>query len=415
MGLRHPSAWSVGPRAMILVLLVTVLGSCSGRDDAPVDGMVGVGVLTFDGADLAEGFFDDLTAARRTQPLPPVARDAALDELAGKGLQIVEAGLPEGVSAIDHLIAVAGLPAGLEYGVGFEEETPGLDDRVREAGARSSGVDLGASLMAADPALQGFGWAAGGPWAVVVFRARPLTLADGPALLAGLRVGVQGSRPQLRIDDDLSALAAEAVSNGVIDDVDHARWGRAGGVPVTAWNLEPGAHLPLAGLSAILDDGEPGTLGEPWLAKVGVSADIAEGGAVLILLLATGEADRGALAAQLVAAEPKATELVNRSRAEAGLPAVQPDPRLVEAARQWVAEAARQGCYVAYDIPGCAGTAPKGADLFYGRHGSWRGADDAFTWNLTGPEPDERTFTRFGAAATLAPDGTIWAMVAFAR
>ena len=147
-------------------------------------------------------------------PLPPAPRDPALDEPARRGLQIIEAGLPDHVSAAEHLETVAGLPAGLQYGVGFEDDTPGIDERLREVGRRGSGSFVDA-LLAADPALDGIGWAAAGPWAVVVLRAKPLEPLDGPAVQRAVEVGLRNVRPTLRPDHALASLAAEVVADGV--------------------------------------------------------------------------------------------------------------------------------------------------------------------------------------------------------
>ncbi len=379
-------------------------------------GVIEVGALPPpDGAQLAQGFSEGLSRARRDVPLPPAPRDPALDEPARRGLQIIEAGLPDHVSAADHLETVAGLPAGLQYGVGFEDDTPGIDERLREVGRRGSGSFVDA-LLAADPALDGIGWAAAGPWAVVVLRAKPLEPLDGPAVQRAVEAGLRNERPTLRPDHALASLAAEVVADGVLDVDDEARFARAGGVPVNLWRLRAGPHLPTAFVSSSLTSDGPGTLHERWLDRVGSAARVTERGAVLVVVLATGEADRAALEAELAAAEPKATELVNQARAEAHLPPVSLDPRLVDAARRWLAEVHQRGCLVGSGgVRGCPGPEPAGADWWWGSQFTWFGADAGFTWDLRPAAPGDERLRRFGAAAALAADGTVWAALLLAE
>lgn len=379
-------------------------------------GVVDVGSLPPpDGRQMAHDFFDRINSARQAIPLPPVPHDASLDQPAGKGLQIIQAGLPEGVSAIDHLEAVAHLPIGLDYAVGFEARTPGIDDRTRREGEQRGGAFISDPLLAADPALEGIGWAAAGPWSVVVLRARVLGTADAPSLQSALEGGVQRGRPNLRADPQLAAIAAEAVADGALDYRDQARYGRAGGVPVVVSHLKAGPHLATSILNAVLDDADAGTLSDAWLDRAGTGTKVSDSGTVIFVVLASGEADRAALATQLVVAEARAPELVNRSRAEAALPPVQPDAALMDAARQWVAEASRRGCYVSHDVElGCPGPEPRRADRWHVRQHTWYTADHAFVWYLAPAAEGDHELKRFGAAAALAADGTVWSILVFA-
>lgn len=412
----HPVATRCpAPRApvtavVVTLVLLTLAASCSLRR-----GVVATGTFPPpDGAQMTEAFLGGLTAERRSRPLPPVPRDRSLDEIAAKGLQVIEAGLPDGVSAAEHVSNVARLPAGFEYGVGFEENTPGLDERTREAGGRGSG-SINEVLLAWDPALDAYGWAAAGPWSVIVFRSRTLAPGDAQLLQAALEKVVGATRNSLRMDPQLASIAAEAVADGLLDSDDDARYGRAGGVPVEVSHLRSGAHLASSLLSWTLRRDGSDSLIAPWLATVGIASKITESGTVLFVILATGEADRPALTAELAAAEPRATELVNQARAEAALPAVRLDGALVDAARQWLVEASRRGCYVGFESdPGCPGPDPKGADWWTARQSTWSGGERAFTWYLAPAQFGDDTYTRFGAAATLAPNGTVWSMLVLA-
>jgi len=167
-------------------------------------------------------------------------------------------------------------------------------------------------------------------------------------------------------------------------------------------------------LSNTLATNGPETLREPWLDRLGVAVDITERGAVLFLVLASGETDRAALDAQIAAAEPKATELIGQTRREASLGPVRLDPALVTSAKQLALESARRGCFVAMDDPACPGGGRPGADKWYSRRSTWVDGEAAYTWNLSPAQPGDDRFTRFAAAATLGPDGTVWSTVVFA-
>lgn len=408
MGRCHQCPSPLRAHLALGLLVVMLLPACS----AP-RGIAAAGALPPpDGAQRAEALFDEINRVRQGVPLPPAPRDPALDELAGKGLRLIEDGVPDGVAVIDHLAAAAGLSAGLEYVVSFESGTPGIDDRTREIARRPSGVAILEPLLAADPALDGFGWAADGPWAVSILRSRPLGPADGPALEAALAAAIQQERPGLRPDLALEAIAVAAVFDVVRNDDDDDRFRGAGGVPVSVGYVQAGPQLPTLALNSTLEKEGPRTLREPWLSRVGVAAKISDAGTVMFVVLATGEADRSALAAELTAGEAKATELVNRARAEAGLPEVRLDPALVEAAKRWVADAARYGCYVGHDgNRGCPGAEPTAGNRWWFGQRTWASGEDAFVWNLAPADRGDEKFSRFGAAATLGPDGAVWAIL----
>ena len=174
------------------------------------------------------------------------------------------------------------------------------------------------------------------------------------------------------------------------------------------------AHLPTQVLRSTLVDDGPGTLHEPWLDRVGVAGTVTDAGTVLTVILATGETDHAVLDAQIAAAEPKAAELVNRARAEAALPPVRPDPALVATARKMVAESIQRACFVGFDRPGCGGHHPNGADEWFSHQTTWVSGENAFSWYLAPAQPGEDKLTRFGAAAALGPDGTVWAVLLMA-
>lgn len=395
---------------VVLSLLLLTLAACS----APA-GLVRAGALAPpDGAGEAQRFFDTIAAARTAVALPPVPRDPALDDLAGRALPLVGGSLPEGTSVLAHLRATAPLPPGLEYGVGFEEMTPGVDDRMRALAHRRGPAAFSEPLLAADPALDGMGWAATGPWSVLVLRARPLRPADAPAVQAALAGGVERARPALHREPRLDAVAAEIVADGRLGLDDAPRYGRAGGVPVHLASARDDVHLPTEALGATLRGEGPGTLREPWLGRLGVAVDITAAGAVTFIVLATGDADRAALRAQIAGAEPKAAELVNRARAEAALPPVRLDAALVTAARQLLAESVRRGCFVRVSDPTCpGGTTPRAAS-WYSRQSTWVDGEAAYGWDVAPAGPGDDRLTRFGAAATLGPDGTVWSTLVLA-
>lgn len=215
-------------------------------------------------------------------------------------------------------------------------ETPGLDAQVREAGARSQGVGVALEVLAAEPALERIGWAAAGPWSVTVLKARQLTPTDAPALQAALDRHVERTRPALHADPALAATATatatEVIADGQVADDDMGRIGGTGGVPVFTWHRWNGAHFPALDLNNLLA-GDAGEIRETWLKRVGVAVAITAGGRTTFMVLATGAKDRASLAAELAAVEPRAAELVNRSRAEAALPPVRLDAALIDAAK----------------------------------------------------------------------------------
>ncbi len=397
-------------RSLLLLVLTVLATSCSLRN-----GVVSGAVPPPDGAQLARDVVERITAARQALPLAPAPRDAALDELAVQGVRRIEAGLPDQVSAIEHINGMPGLPDDVELGVGFEDATPGLDDRLREAGSRRGGQTLSEQLLAADPALTGIGQAGGGPWAVVVFRSRPLVPGDVPALQAALEGGVQRARPNLRSEPALTLLASDAVADGKLDDFDEAHFSRTGGTPVTVRRVRTGPHLPTTALSFALEAKDPGVLRETWLETVGVAVTVTDTGTMSFVVLSSGKADRSALDAELAAAETRATDLVNRSRAEAALPPVTLDPVLAVAARRWATDAGRRGCYPGFGgLRSCSGDPPPVGDYFYFDQSTWSGGESPFTWDLTERTPGDEQLRRFGAAAVLAPDGTVWSMLALA-
>ena len=126
---------------------------------------------------MAQRFYDTVSAARRALPLPPVRRDPALDEPAKKALDLIADGVPDDVTVVRHLEREAPLAGDLQYGVGFEARTPGVDEGMRQVARRVSGTTLSEPLLAADPALDAIGWAASGPWSVAVLRSRHLLRA----------------------------------------------------------------------------------------------------------------------------------------------------------------------------------------------------------------------------------------------
>jgi len=333
-----------------------------------------------------------------------------LDDKARAGLRIIEGGLPEGVSAIDHLSDVAELPAELSYAIGFEKDTPGLDEAAgRET--RRGGYSMSERLLAGDPALDGIGWAGGGPWAVIILRARRLGPDDTPALEKGLETAIAQERPALRPDPALKGLAAIAVINSDVSYQDVEGFGLAGGVPVHLEYSETETFLPSQFLNIRLDKKSPASLHEPWLSRFGAAAKITDTGTVVYVVLAAGEADRPALVRQIAEAEPRAAELVNRERTKLSLPEVRLDARLVTAAREVLLEAVKRKCFSADDH--CAAPFPDAAESSYQRRSTWFSPEEAFTWDLGRDEGDD-TYRRFGVAATIGPDGMVWSVLLLA-
>ena len=398
-------------RVLLVLVAAATLASCSLRSGVAAAGLV----PPPDGTSFARGFVDGVQRERGALGLPAVPRDPALDEWAGKGLQAIEAGVPDGVGVVDHLLAVTALPRELEYGIGFEDQARGLDERVRELAARKGGAQFSKRHLASDPALDGLGWRARGPWAVFVLRARLLVPADGPALQAGLVAVVQGLRPALEPDPRLEALAAEVLGDDVIDDHDDGRLARAGGVPVRVGTTRKGPHLPVLDLLRVLDDKGPGALDERWLTRAGVASRMSDDGTVRSMVVATGEADRAALDAQLDAAAATAPDLVNRSRAEALLPPVVMDPLLVRVAEGWVAESSRRGCYIGLrpEDRGCPGIDLPGIDWFLVDQATWYSPAAPFRWDLSPAQPGDERLKAFGAAAAVGPDGMVWTILLF--
>ena len=150
---------------------------------------------------------------------------------------------------------------------------------------------------------------------------------------------------------------------------------------------------------------------EPWLTQVGAAAKVTDAGAVLMVVVATGEPDRAALAAQLAASEARATDLVNRARTEASLPPLRVDPTLVAAAKTWLAQTVQRGCFADPSNPTCPGAGPTRTATWTGYRSPWVDGDAAFTWDLRPAEVGDDRLKRFGAAATLAPDGTVWSLL----
>jgi len=407
--LRDERPLAVRTRIAVFFVVAVLTASCSARSGV----MPGGSLPPPDGTQDAQSFFNGISTARRAAKLPALVRDPGLDELARKGLQVIEAGVPDGTGPFDHVSKVLPLPAGLEYGIGFEALTPGIDDRTRRAAENDSGAPVSEPTLGADPALDGVGWAAGGPWSVFVLKARPLVPTDVPALQAAVSGAVGRARPGLRPDPGLTAITADAVADGTLGPDDQARFGRAGGVPVQLSHSWSGPSLSSLQLNADLASEGPGTLRDPWLDRVGVAATVTESGTVQLVVLATGDTDREALAAQLAAAEPKAADLVNRARQEAAVPPVRLDPSLAASARLLAEESARRGCPVAIDDPGCPGPGPPGADLWYDRQYTWVSGEGAYSWDLSPPQAGDERFTHFGAAAVLGPNGTVWSTLIF--
>jgi len=397
-------------RSLVAVMAVAVLAaSCSSRSGVAPGGSL----PPPDGTQDAVAFVYGLTTARKAMKLPALVRDPALDGVAKRALQVIEAGVPDGIGALEHVTRVLPLPSGLEYGIGFEDLTRGIDDRTRRTAEVESGAPVSRRTLAEDPALDGFGWAAGGPWSVFVLRARPLVPTDAAALQAEVSGAVGRARPGLRPDPGLTAIAADAVADGTFGPDDQGRLGRAGGVPVHLSHSWSGASLPSLQLDGELSSEGPGTLRDPWLDRVGVAATVTGSGTVVVLVLATGDTDRAALAAQVAEAEPKATELVNRARQTAGVPPVRLDPSLVASAKLLAEESARRGCLVAMDDPGCPGPGPPGADEWYSRQYTWVSGEAAYAWDLSPTRAGDERLTHFGAAAVLGPDGTVWSTLVF--
>lgn len=365
---------------------------------------------TPDGAHLAQNTVDTIAEARKQATLPPVPREPALDDKARAGLAVILAGLPEGVTAIDRLFAVAKLPVELNYGVGFEKDTPGLDEAGRQAGRRG-GYSVSEALLAGDPALDGIGWAARGPWAVLVFRARRLGPADAPALQNAIDAAIAHQRPNLQRDAALSTLAADAVTDSEVSYDDAVGFNRAGGVPVYLDYTENDTYLPSQFLDIRLAKDGPGTLREPWLRRVGAALKITDTGTVVYVVLAAGEADQAALAHDIEAARPKATELVNHRRVELGLKKLRLDPGLDALAGRTLAEALQRQCFPGLDR--CSGRFPKGTDSYYTQMSPYSSPEGAFDLAMYREDGDE-SFTRFGAAATIGPGGLVWSVLLLA-
>ena len=404
-----------GRRFLAVLFVLALLPACTpGR---PVVGTNEVGTNETgttqagppSGATLATGFFEKLTAGRKATPaLDLVRRDPTLDGRASAGLRIIEAGPPDDVDIIKHLRRSAALPEGLEYAVGFEEATPGLDDRTRRLGQRAGGSNISDALLAGDPGLEAVGWAAAGPWAVIVLQYRPLAPADGPRLQATIEADLQRRRPHLRLDSALRAVASGALEDGLLDDDDEVRLARAGGVPVVIVHHQRGPHRATSSLNWALTHDGPGTLQEPWLDRIATAVAVTDRGNVQYVVVATGEPDRRSLAAQLQAAEVQAPALVNEARATARLPAVRLDPALAVAAKRALAEAIRLGCV---EGPGCAAADPPDVDTWYVDRRVWHSGEDAFTWDLRPADDQDSALKRFGAAAALAPDGLVWTLL----
>lgn len=402
-------------RVMWIVVLSSLLPACSGlgRPSTPTGRSASPSTPAQrpkDGSSGAEELVDELFKARAEARLPSAPRDPTLDEKARTGLAVILAGLPEGVTAIDHILDKPKLSEGLTYGVVFEEETPGLSEAERHQGRRG-GYTISNELRGSDPALDGIGWAARGPWAVIVFRSRHLVPLDAPALQKALEAALARDRPGLQNDPALSGLAAAVVADGVVTYEERAGLGRAGGVPVTLSYTETASRLPSSFLNARLADEGPGSLHEPWLRWVGAAATVTETGVVTYVVLATGEAERPRLVGELDAAAPQAADLVNRHRTELGLPKLRLDPVLAGAARKALADATDRQCFAIDD--NCPAQFPKAADYFYGEKHLWYSPEAPFTWRLERQEGDEQ-YRRFGAAATIGPDGLVWTVLLLA-
>ena len=394
---------TLGSYVGFCIMALTTLAGCSLRAGAVAAGPV----PPPDGAQMARRFLADIARIRHGLSLPPLRQDPSLGERADTGLQIIDAGIPDGTSVIDHLTAVGGLPNELQFAVGFEDDARGLTERDRDLARRRAGKDITPELLASDPALDAIGSAARGPWSVVVIRSRLLRPDDGLPLQAALHAGITRARPALRPDAGLAAVAADVASDGTIDYQDQRRFSRAGGVPVRVSYREDGPALMTSYLNSTLVDEGPGSLREPWLNRFGVAARVADDGTMLFVVLATGEPDLAGLNAQLRAVEPQATELINGARAEAGLPPVRLDPVLVEAARIWVAESTSRGCEVGYDA-GCPWNVAPPADWWLGGRTTWWSPEEAFDFYLAPARPGEERLTRCGAAASVGSDGMVW-------
>jgi uncharacterized protein YkwD len=388
-----------------------LLTSCSWRE-----GMVEAGTVPPpDGAQMAQEFFGGLNTVRRDLARPQLPRETALDEAAEKGLQAMEAGVPDGATTLDHIEGVAPLPEDLRYAIGFEPDTPGISEKDRELNGRRSGNDISEALLGADPALQAVGWAARGAWSVFVLRIRELRPPDAAPLKAALETSLQRSRPKLLLDPGLAAIAAEAAADGRISDEDDFVLGRSGGVPVAVTHSYTGPHAPTSDWNATMEGEGMHTLNEPWLNRAGVAVTITEAGRVVYVVLAAGEPDRAALSAELEAMQARAADLVNRARAEAALPSVAADPALTAAARGWAAEMSARGCYVGLSGSGaCPGLYRPDVDQVLVDRSLWRGAESAFTFYLAPAEAGDEKLKRFGIAAVLGTDGTVWSVLVFA-
>jgi hypothetical protein len=324
--------------------------------------------------------------------------------------------VPDGTTPIDHIAGVAPLPEELRYAIGFEHETPGIDEKDRELAGRWSGNDISDALLGADPALEAIGWAARGPWSVLVLRLRELRPPDAAPLRAAIEASLQRSRPKLLLDPALAALAAEAAADARISDEDDFIVGRSGGVPVSVNHSYTGPHAPTSDWNATMEGEGPGSLNEPWLDRAGVAVTITDTGRVVYVVLATGETDRAALSAELDTMQARAVELVNRARAEVALPPVTANPALTAAARGWATEMSERGCYVGLGgSGGCPGLYRPDVDQVYVDRSPWSGPEDAYTFSLAPAQAGDELLKRFGAAAVLGPDGTVWSVLAFAR
>lgn len=406
MTFRFRGRWLRSSPCVLWLLVAPLLVACASRP-----GAVGAGVVRGPGGGrLADEVFEGLSGQRRTTSLPPVLRRHELDERAVTGLQVVLAGLPE-VDPVDHVARTVGLADGLEYAVGFASETPGLDEATRRAGTRLHD-NLHQSLLAADPSLDGIGWAAAGPWAVFVLQFRPVRPADAPAIEVAARAALAEERPALQADAALDRLAANAVADGQLTTDDEVRLARAGGVPVRLVHEQGGAHRVTSTLNWALSHDGPGTLHEAWLRRFGVAALVTDQGDVLSVVVATGEANRAEVADSIMAAEPKMAELMAEVRTTDGLPGLRLDPRLAGSARRALAEAIGLGCFAG--DPGCPAPDPGDADLWYSRERAWYSPEDAFTWRLDPFAGDDLRLKRFGAAAAIGPDGAVWSLLLLA-
>jgi hypothetical protein len=181
------------------------------------------------------------------------------------------------------------------------------------------------------------------------------------------------------------------LGDAVLDDHDDGRYARAGGVPVTVTHTETGPHLPVLSLVAALGGEGPGSLDESWLTQAGLATRISDG-TVQFLVLATGEADRAALNAELDAAAVNVADAVNRARADAQLPPVVAHPQLEQMARGWVRESSKRGCSIGLrpEERGCPDVTLDGIDSFWVDQATWYSATSPFQWTCRRPSPVTR-------------------------